>query len=66
MPPPLKTKELQIWDQPVSKLYTDDFLRLPIISRSVNYYIIIVYHCDSNTILQAPFVNSKYKHSIRA
>ena len=26
----------------------------------------IVYHFDSNTILQAPFVNRKYKHRIRA
>ena len=26
----------------------------------------IAYHCDSNTILQAPFVNSKDKHRIRA
>ena len=26
----------------------------------------IAYHCDSNTILQAPFVNRKEKHRIRA
>ena len=26
----------------------------------------IAYHCDSNTILQAPFVNRKDKHIIRA
>ena len=26
----------------------------------------IAYHCDSNTILQAPFVNRKEKNSIRA
>ena len=26
----------------------------------------IAYHCDSNTILQAPFVNRKDKHRIRA
>ena len=26
----------------------------------------IVYHCDSNTILQDPFVYSKDKHRIRA
>ena len=25
----------------------------------------IVYNCDSNTILQAPFVNRKDKHGIR-
>ena len=26
----------------------------------------VAYHCDSNTILQAPFVNRKEKHRIRA
>ena len=26
----------------------------------------IAYHCDSNTILQAPFVNIEDKHRIRA
>ena len=26
----------------------------------------IAYHCGSKQILQAPFVKSKYKHSIRA
>ena len=65
--PPRKTKkELQIWDQPISKLYTDDCGRFPILSRSRIEYTMIAYHCDSNTILQAPFVNSKYKHRIRA
>ena len=64
--PPHKTKELHIWDQPISKIYTDDCGRFSIRSRSGNEYIMIEYHCDSNTILQAPFVNSKYKHRIRA
>ena len=65
-PPPFITKELHIWDQLISKLYTDDCGRFPIRSRSGNEYIIIAYHCDSNTILQEPFFNSKVKHSIRA
>ena len=30
IPPPLKTKKLHIWDQPISKLYTDDCGRFPI------------------------------------
>ena len=64
--PPLKTKELYIWDQPISKIYTDDYGHFPIRSRSGNEYIMIAYHCDSNTFLQAPFVNSKEKHRIRA
>ena len=61
-----KTKEIHIWDQPISKLYTDDFGRFPIWSRSGNKYIMIAYHCDSNTILHAPFFNRKDKHIIRA
>ena len=47
-------------------MYTDDCGRLPIRYRSVNEYIIIAYHFDSNTILQAPFVNRKEKHRIRS
>ena len=50
----------------MSKLYTDDCVCFPIRSRSGNEYIMIAYHCDLNTILQAPFSNRKYKHRIRA
>ena len=35
-------------------------------SRSGNEYIMIAYHCDSNKIIQSPFVNRKDKHRIRA
>ena len=66
IPTPHKTKELHIWDQPISKLYTDDCGRSPIRSRSGNEYIMIAYHCDSNKIVQAPFVNRKEKHRIIA
>ena len=65
IPPPIKTKELHIWYQSISKLYIDDCGPLPIISRTGNDYIMIAYHCDSNTILQAPFTSRKNKHSIR-
>ena len=61
-----KTKEIHIWDQPIRKLYTDDCGRFPIRSRSGNEYIMIAYHCDSNTIIQAPFFNRSEKHRIRA
>ena len=64
--PNQKTQEIHIWDQPISKLYTDDCGRFPIRSRSGNEYIMIAYHCDSNTILQAQFVNRKDTHRIRA
>ena len=46
IPPPIKTKELHIWYQPISKLYTDGFGRFPISSRGGNKYIMISYHCD--------------------
>ena len=46
-------------------MYTDDCGGFPIISRSGNEYIMIAWHCDSNTILKAPFVNRKDKHRIR-
>ena len=66
IPPPIKIKELHIWYQPISKLYTDDCRRFPIRSRNGNKYIMIAYHCDSNTILKAPSSNRKNKHSIQA
>ena len=59
IPPQKKTQELHIWDQPVSKLYTDDCRIFPIRSISGNEYIMIAYHCDPNTILQPPFINRK-------
>ena len=64
--PQQKTKEIHIWDQPIRKFYTDDCGRFPIRSRSGNEYTMIAYHFDSNTILQDPFFNRKYKHRIRA
>ena len=66
IPPPIKTKELHICYQPISKLYNDDCGHFPIRSRSGNDYIIIAYHCDLNTILQAPFSNRENKHRIRS
>ena len=65
IPPPIKKKELHIWYQPISKLYTDDCGRFPIRSRSGNEYIMIAYHCDLNTILQSPFANRENNHRIR-
>ena len=66
IPYPIKTKELHIWDEPISKLYTDGCDCFPIISRSGNKYIMKAYNCDSNTILQVPFATSENKHRIRA
>ena len=66
IPYPVTTKELHIWDEPISELYMDYCCRFPIRSRSVNEYILIAYHYDFNTILRAPFANSKNKHRIQA
>ena len=59
IPLPIKTNELHIWDEPISKLCTGDCGRFPIRSMSDNEYIMIAYNFDSNTILQAPFSNRK-------
>ena len=64
IPPPHKTKELHIWDQPISKLYTYGCGIFMIRYRIGNEYITIAYHCGSNTIIQDPFINIKDKHSI--
>ena len=66
IPQQQKTQELHIWDQPISKLYTDDCRRSPIRSLSGNEYIMIAYHCYYKTIMQYPFINRKEKHRIRA
>ena len=41
-------------------MYNGDTGRFPIRARSVNQYIMIVYHCDANLILAVPFNTSKY------
>ena len=35
-PPPIRTNDMHIWKKPISKLYTDDCGRFPILSRSGN------------------------------
>ena len=66
-PLPLKrSNEVHLWVEPISKLYTDDTGRFPVRSRSGNQYIMTAYHCDSNTILVAPFKTKKDKDRIAA
>ena len=64
--PPVKTGEIHIRVEPLSKIFTDDCGRFPIRTRSGNQYILIAYHCDSNTILHAAFKTRKDKHRIEA
>ena len=55
------SNELHIRFEHISKIYTDDTGQFPVLSRSVNKYIILVYNCDSNDIIAAPF---KYRSDI--
>ena len=64
--PYVQTNEMHVWEDPISKLYTDDCGRFTICSRSVNQYIMIAYHCDYNTVLGAPFNTQSNKHRIEA
>ena len=45
------TNEVHSWKTPISKLYYDDTVRFPVRSRIGNKYVVILFHCDSNTIL---------------
>ena len=50
----------------LSKLYTYDLGRFPVISRKGNQYIIVAYHCDSNSIMVVPFKTRKDKDCMAA
>ena len=50
----------------ISKLYTDDTGRFPVISRTGNQYIMVAYHCDANAIISVPFKSRKDKERMFA
>ena len=50
----------------INKLYTDYTGRFPVISRKVNQYIMVAYHCDSNAVLVVPFKTRKDKDRMAA
>ena len=52
--------------EPISKLYIDDMGRFPVQSRSINHYIMLAYHVDSNTILVEPFQSRHNRHLLAA
>ena len=64
--PQVKSNELHVFVTPISKLYTDDTGRFPLLARSGNIYIVIAYHCDTNLILAEPFPSRKYAHRLLA
>ena len=45
----------------LSKLYTDETGRFPVISRKSNQYIMVAYHFDFNAIIVVPFKTRKDK-----
>ena len=53
--------EIHIKTSHVIKLYTDDTGRYPVISRKVNQFIMMAYHCDANAIMAVPFKSRKDK-----
>eukprot|EP00804_Cyclotella_cryptica_P000018 CCRYP_013701-RA/>CCRYP_013701-RA protein AED:0.35 eAED:0.46 QI:0/0/0/1/1/1/2/0/422 len=64
--PPAASKELHLWDEPISKLFTDDMGRFPVQSCSGNQYLMLAYHCDPNAILVEPFQSRHDRHRIPA
>ena len=64
--PALKSKELYVFTQPISKLYTDNMGRFPVRSRSGNHYIMLAYHADTNAILVEPFQSRHNRHRSEA
>ena len=64
--PATKSEKLFVVVKPVSKLYTDDMGRFPVLSRSGHCYIMLVFHCDSNAILIEPFQSRQDRHRIAA
>ena len=54
-------KKIHIKTTHISKLYTDDTGRFPVISRKGNQYIMVAYHCDTNAIMAVPFKSQKDK-----
>eukprot|EP00804_Cyclotella_cryptica_P029094 CCRYP_005281-RA/>CCRYP_005281-RA protein AED:0.19 eAED:0.20 QI:0/0/0/0.71/0.16/0/7/0/1210 len=64
--PPAASKELHLWDEPISKLFTDNMGRFPVRSRSGNQYLMLAYHCDTNAILVEPFQSRHNRHRIPA
>ena len=64
--PPTRTSELHVWDELISKLYTNDCGRFPIRYCSGKISIMIAYNCDRNTVIQATLASGNDKHRIPA
>jgi hypothetical protein len=66
-PTTFPSKELHVWSEPISKLYTDEMGQFSVRSCSSNQYIMLAYHCNSNAILLVePFQSRNDRHRIPA
>ena len=64
--PNVKTQELFIQVEYISKLYTDDMGRFPVCSCSGNHYIMMAFHIDTNATLMEPFQSKEDRHRVAA
>ena len=65
-PSPVKTKELIVRIESISKLYSDNMGRFPVRSCNGNYFIMLAYHVDCNLILIEPFESRHDHHHLAA
>ena len=54
-----KTTKMHIKTTHISKLYTEDTGRFPVISRTGNQYIMVAHYCDVNSIIAVPLKSHK-------
>ena len=64
--PAVRSKELHVWVEPISKLYTNDMGRFPVRSQSGNRYIMLAYHVDINAIFVSAFQSDNDRHLVAA
>ena len=64
--PQVRSNEIFIQVNPISKLYTDNTGRLPVHARNGHQYVMIAYHCNKNMILAVPFKSRKDTHCLKA
>jgi hypothetical protein len=60
------SNKLYVRVEHISKLYTDDTGRFPVLARSGNQYVMVAYHYDSNAIFIMPFKTRADKHRMFA
>ena len=64
--PSVKSQELFIQVEPISKLYTGDMEQFPVCSCSGNHYIMLSFHVDTKSNLVEPFQSKQYIYLLAA